>query len=258
MKSIIYYFSGTGNSYYIAKRLSEMLSSRISSISEMPSTAKQYERIGIVCPVYATHVPSVVIQYIRNSTFSFHTHIFLVITYAGSHGYAAIDVHNEVKKFSTVLFQNYKIRMPGSSLLEYGAFPDKIQRSLLDHADKKVRKVADSIMKGAKTSIIRPNILACLFSRNAWKMINNYANKGLEFYTNDQCTKCKLCMKLCPVKNITWLDNQPVWENHCQQCMACIQWCTKNAICHPALEHKERKRYQNPYVTAEMLMRKDR
>lgn len=64
MDSIIYYFSGSGNSYKIAKNISERLGNakliRISSESMHLAVDNNYKKIGIVFPVYYFSLPKMV------------------------------------------------------------------------------------------------------------------------------------------------------------------------------------------------------
>jgi len=51
------------------------------------------------------------------------------------------------------------------------------------------------------------------------------ARKG---YTAEQIIK-KLWngVRVCPVNNIEMVDKKPVWQNRCESCLACINWCPK-------------------------------
>ena len=60
---MIFYFSATGNSQYIAQRLAEVTGETLVSITEclLPG-----ERVGFVTPVYFFGLPSIVSEFIRN------------------------------------------------------------------------------------------------------------------------------------------------------------------------------------------------
>lgn len=59
--------------------------------------------------------------------------------------------------------------------------------------------------------------------------------------------ECGMCVKICPVKNIHIENNQVNWLGGCEQCMACIQYCPKEAIQY-ANKTAKRTRYRNPNV----------
>ena len=66
---MIYYFSGTGNSYYVAKALSKSLHDTMQSI-ESAQSIKQDEIIGIVTPVYFFGLPDIVKDFLERLSVS--------------------------------------------------------------------------------------------------------------------------------------------------------------------------------------------
>ena len=68
MKTDIYYFSGTGNSLTVAKKISNKIDhSEIISIPHVVSKSKPVtgEIIGIVCPIYFHNMPHIVADFIK-------------------------------------------------------------------------------------------------------------------------------------------------------------------------------------------------
>jgi ferredoxin len=85
------------------------------------------------------------------------------------------------------------------------------------------------------------------------KMDKNYT-------VSDDCVKCGICEKVCPVGNIGLNDSgRPYFKHHCEQCVACIQFCPKKAINYKD-KTQNRKRYTHPeikYTDLEALNSKD-
>jgi ferredoxin len=50
------------------------------------------------------------------------------------------------------------------------------------------------------------------------------------FAANERCTGCGTCAEVCPAGNIKLEDGRPVWLGHCENCLACFNWCPKKAI----------------------------
>ena len=249
MKSVIFYFTGSGNSFALASKLAYLLGdTKVIHISEMEHTKiNEYTRIGIAFPVYGTHVPRYVENVLERIQFIPGQKLFLLLTYAGSRGYAMEETMKVIRKNNLNEIQEFCVRMPGSSLLEYGAFPTGIQKHLLRSADKKLKRISRTIKNEMRTKSVNPNLLAVLFRNSGIKMISEYGKKGSLFYAEEHCIRCGRCATLCALKNIEVTKDKVIWGEQCQQCMACILWCPTNAIKHPALKI-DRKKYHNPEV----------
>lgn len=75
----VFYFTATGNSLYVAKRLGGEL---IAIPQAMKNTEKEYEddKIGIICPCYGFGIPHMVSEFMQKTTFK-SPYIFLILTY---------------------------------------------------------------------------------------------------------------------------------------------------------------------------------
>jgi MinD superfamily P-loop ATPase len=69
-----------------------------------------------------------------------------------------------------------------------------------------------------------------------------------DFWCDDKCNSCEICVRICPAKNIAMKKGRPTWQHHCEQCLACIQWCPQESIQFgkktPAFQ-----RYHHPEIT---------
>jgi ferredoxin len=50
------------------------------------------------------------------------------------------------------------------------------------------------------------------------------------FWVDDKCTKCKLCVNVCPVSNISLTDAGVEFGDKCILCLRCIHQCPVEAI----------------------------
>ncbi len=254
MKTLIIYFSGSGNSYAIAKKLAEKLGKTVVVPVKKHNEKKigEFDRIGFVFPVYSIHAPKFLMEALKTIKFQ-GQQIFLVATHAGSKGYAVSELRSIIAENKISNLQEFRVRMPGSGILEYGAFPDRIQKFLLKRSENRVIKITKAINKNQKTKRIRANLLAVLFKKDGDKRFHNYTEKGKLFYNDEKCNSCGMCMKICPAQNISMRNNKPYWGGNCQQCMACIQWCPTDAVKHPDLK-EGRKKYHHPEISLQNFL----
>ena len=84
---MVFYFTGTGNSLYIAKQIeAEPIS--IPQIINKDNLEFSAESIGIVAPIYGHEVPPMVKEFMRKARF--HTdYFYMILTYGNRHGGAA-------------------------------------------------------------------------------------------------------------------------------------------------------------------------
>ncbi len=86
MKTIIYYFTGTGNSLSAAKKISAVLGN-CELIPIAPFQEKQgdiiptADRVGIINPVYFAGLPLMVAEFAGRLDLSRATYVFSVVTY---------------------------------------------------------------------------------------------------------------------------------------------------------------------------------
>ena len=68
------------------------------------------------------------------------------------------------------------------------------------------------------------------------------------FYFDNNCSACGICEEICPVNNIILVEGKPQWQNKCQLCLACINYCPEEAIQFED-QTKKKQRYHQPEIT---------
>ena len=63
---MIYYFSGTGNSKYVAQRLAETLNETIYDMAMTCDKHTDAESLGFVMPVYYWGIPNIVLDFLKD------------------------------------------------------------------------------------------------------------------------------------------------------------------------------------------------
>ncbi len=262
-KTIIYYYSGTGNSLSVAKHVGKRLGNTdirsIYTLREHAEVPAEYTRIGIVTATWFVRPPRIVKEVCEKLHFSRKQKVFIIATCGGYDGYVCIDLKAILQPKTDFPVQTFMLPMPPNHIVGFSPLPDWAVRLYLRHEAKASRRIARQIRSGRPTKdrkgVNRPAL--AWVSRN-FNLLLGVDRDSVEggFYTTDACTKCGVCEKLCKNGNIRLTEDGVVWGHDCQQCMACIMWCPNRAIWHPNVPER-RRRYHNPNITLKEMLRSE-
>ncbi|MCD8384219.1 MAG: EFR1 family ferrodoxin [Clostridiales bacterium] len=262
-KTVIYYYSGSGNSLSVAKHIGEKLGNTtllsVYTLRNDPEVSSEYARIGIVTATWFVRPPRVVKEVCERLRCSRQQKIFILATCGGYDGYVCIDLKAILQPKTDFAVQTFMLPMPPNHIVGFSPMPNWINRIYLNHEAKATVKIAGKIQSDAPTrnrkGMNRKLLAGASKTFNGWLGVDRDSVEGC-FYTTDACTKCGVCEKLCKNENIHLTGDGPVWGHDCQQCMACIMWWPNRAIRHPNVPEK-RRRYQNPNVTLKDMMQSE-
>lgn len=253
MGTQIYYFSGTGNSLKVAKDLkAELQDAELIQICratmEMTEEAAS-ESIGIVFPVYRLGLPFIVKEFIDKLKINKNSYVFAVATYGGVIGASFRQIREILIKKGVELSAAFAVSMPGNCQILYPPFPKKIQLKRFKLQEKKAAEIAESVRN--KKKVKSKNAAMSSFGTFAYKSFKPHEGDKY-FWTDNNCNGCRICEKVCPAKNIEFVDGKPQWKHHCEQCLACMQWCPRKSVQYKNVTIK-RERYQHPDVNVTEL-----
>ena len=248
MNKTVFWFSGTGNSLYTAKTLAKALGDTelmpIANEAPMDAIGGDGCKIGFVFPSYYGDLPRLVRVFVERLSILPHTDIFAVVT-MGAFGQGSVKaLAEQLAAKGTPLRYGVGLRINGNYILKYdpamfGAKSDRRIHSKLNKADKRILRITEDINSGKQ--LVKTNAIT------AKTLYKDIASLDTGFTINEKCTGCGLCEKVCPVNNIKLADGKPVWQHHCEHCVACISWCPAATINHGQATVK-RTRYRNPRI----------
>ncbi len=238
---MIFYFSGTGNSLWVAKTLAKLQGEQILSVAdEMKKgkgpflySIKPDEKLGFVFPIYAWAPPKIVMQFIRNLRITHYNkqYTFAVCTCVDAAGYAMKVLSSGLGKQNIILNSGFSVLMPNNYIIQYDVDSKEAEtkklaqaRQILGHINDNISQKTEGIFDCNEGSIpfVRTQIINPLF--------NTFGLGTKSFYAKNNCMSCHLCEQVCPTKNIQLHKGIPKWENKCTKCLACIHRCPVQAI----------------------------
>ena len=254
MKTIVYYFTGTGNSLSVAEGLCRRLGDcelvSIASVTDSGMIRPEADRIGIVCPVYFFGLPSLVAVFAGRLDLARPRYVFAAVTLGGSGGSTALSQLDGILRRGPAgkgLDAGFMARMPGNYILMYGPPEGRRQQEILRNADRRVEEIADLVGRGHRAglsfSLLASLVHLIMYSR----FIAGVHDADRRFTADGRCTSCGLCAEVCPVGNIRLEAGRPAWLHRCEQCLACIHLCPTEAI-QAGPETEGRKRYRHPAI----------
>ncbi len=236
----ILYFSSTGNSLYIAKKIQEEIGGEIRFIPSYIGDGSEYDKLFIVTPIYSYGIPTPVFELLQRLDKT--KEIIVIQNYGGMASGADYLFYNYAKnKFGLNVISVYKVKMTENFTL-FLTVPKFYQNMQLKKCVKRVDKIIEKIKN--KAYIVPKKVKTkeekYLKNKSNWHLI------GSDFSANSNCVRCGKCVKICPVNNIKIEDNKVVFSDKCIACLGCYHRCPHKAI---QYKNKTKKyRYTNPYI----------
>lgn len=243
---MIFYFTGTGNSLFAARRVlaeDEKLINIADAIrnEQYEYTVSHGENVGVVFPVYFYTVPDIVLNFISRLKLKDAEYVYAIITCGGGICQAGGVLKNALSKRNIRLSWVTSLLMPDNSMLFYQIPPSDACHERLETAEHRLVQIKEIVRKRTQTNISSITAISDLVGLG-YKLCSSTAN----FYAEDSCIGCGLCAAHCPQNVIVMNDGKPHWtKSRCQKCSACINRCPKQAIQYGKIT-KKRNRYVNP------------
>ena len=253
----IFYFSGTGNSFYVARRIAGDGAHReVSSIPEFlraGETTVRDDEIVIVSPVYFYSLPPAVERLITDTRFEGTQYLSVIFTAEYPNGLALGQTMKLFRAKELEPNSLFYLKMPTNYVIKSKMLADAAITALLTAADRKIDTIAKVISERRNSrehdSWLYSLITGARSHKEQWE--RDFPRFDSGFLSNDACNACGACERNCPFGNIS-VENRPQWKGHCQACLRCINTCPKGAIQYGDSTEGHR-RYFNPRIAIKEL-----
>ena len=225
MSTEIYYFSGTGNSLYVAKELQKLIPEAdlipIAGVLKSDNIKTKGDNVGFVFPCHGLTIPIPVREFLKKVNVKSSDYFFAIATRGGTifRGFPIIDkfLNKQGKSLNATFVINMSMNDPK---LKSFTVPTKEElKDIETNVQQKLEVIKKTIIhqenyqddvsgvtfsRFALFNYIPERLIPFLVHRVAGKLLKNY------FYSDSKCTGCGICEKVCPSQKITMEDNRPL------------------------------------------------
>jgi ferredoxin/flavodoxin len=256
--AVVFYFSGTGNTWWVADRIKRQLDAKNINASAVsidkltPKKAdwwiKTADLILFGWPVYGSDLPAPVKRFINalpESEKGKHVHVFC--TQMGFSGDGAWVAHKRLKSKGLIVDTAEHFTMPSNMSMIRGFLgtPDeKSIKRILANTESQVERYTERLLTGQARVKGRFGYPLGILQRGPYGLYEKKSRNCMGV-DKDRCTHCGLCASLCPMKNIT-LSEVPEFAGNCTQCLRCYSFCPVSAITYNG-RVRDIQKYGKPY-----------
>ena len=236
---MIFFFSGVGNSKWMAEQIAASLNEQLvfipdANISQQVYELKTGERLGFVFPTYGWGVPTFIESFIEHLDISNVEYLWMVTTCGDDTGMTYEIFCRDVEKRGWHCDAAWAVQMPESYICLPGFDVDSSRKEQRKYVQAKERVLAISeALKVRKTGVhdTIPGILKWAKSYIVRPFFNRFLISPKPFKANKRCIGCGKCANVCPFHNVTLDGNKrPRWGKVCVLCLRCYHSCPEHAL----------------------------
>jgi ferredoxin len=237
MRIGIYYFSGTGNTRIVAGMFQKAFAEHEVDLIPIEDVRKklidanpgQYDLVGLGSPIHAWNAPRIVFEFIASlpEVNGIPLFYFKCPASIADFGGSTLPVRNALLAKGFRVVHEKAISMPSNFA---AGWPEAKCHDAFRMALHKVKHIVQQIQDGQIVLQLNPFLLKLKTELGSMAETFGARKFGRHLKVKSSCTKCNLCVRACPMSNITRVNGALHFGNECIMCMRCIYSCPVNAI----------------------------
>lgn len=246
---LVVYFSGTGNTEFVVRTLSEQLVAGGLNLeswpleSLAPDALPGHDLLAVGYPVYGFRPPAHLLRFLRGLSAGEARPAAVLNTHAMLPGNANVHAAQRLIERDYRLVGHTGIRMPGSDRLAFAEHTSRTVRQALtrdythmpqlDSLCLAIRRaLGPSEATGANAaSRPHPGRFAAIGERALSGTLERLERRmRSSLFATDRCIGCAYCAAVCPVEAIRIDQGRPAFSPECILCLRCLHNCPQEAI----------------------------
>lgn len=249
---MVFYFTGTGNSLYVAKQIEKKPVS-IPQVIHKDNLNFSAESIGIVSPVYGHEVPPMVRDFMKKAVFNTN-YFYMILTYGNRHGGAA-ELAEKLCDECGIKVSYINVIMMADNWLP--SFDMNEQKKADKNADENLSVILEDLKVRKKMISPVTDVDRTAHRQFLDRMSQMPANAWQHLLkVTENCIGCGVCEKVCPTASIKVTNGKALHiSENCQTCLACAHACPQKAIQLTIPEKNPNARYRNEHITLQEIIK---
>ena len=241
MKVAMFIFSGTGNTYFIARKLQDDFRANhvlcdlftVEKKHDDNHIIKNYDIVGLGYPIYGSDLPIPIKDWINGLENYHEKRAFVFCTQMMYSGDGAAYGGRLLEKKGFTVRQQAHFNMP-NNITDYLILRPFTKHNLPKVEQRKSKQTHRFVQKIIRDQRCRKGSNPISLCLGLLQRIP-YQKMEMEWISNtikieDNCILCGTCIDLCPTDNFQITDGKLVTKNACIACYRCINHCPVNAL----------------------------
>lgn len=232
---MIVYFSGTGNSRFVAEKIAEqaghgLFDAALGMREEEGKMFPEDDCFVFVCPVYVSAPVLPFLEFIKRSAFPEGSRAYFVMTCAGGMGASPIYCQRLAEEKGLRYMGTASVRMPQNYVPFFRMLPEEETRERIRDALPVISRISENILQSKRLPAAKIRSWEKAATGAILRLYYRRFMSPKPFRSTESCIHCGRCERVCPMGNIRLKEGRPAWGKRCIHCMACINLCPAEAV----------------------------